>query len=69
MSEEAVTHPPSTIYTTGGGGSRRRVGGVGVFGQIPEGVFMDQFETPANFNAHFHGTGPEVRVMGLSCGG
>jgi len=25
-----------------------------------EAVFMDQFETMANFHAHYHGTGPEI---------
>jgi hypothetical protein len=33
--------------------------------QTPGGVFMDQFECVANFNAHYHGTGPEVRPHGL----
>jgi len=31
--------------------------------QIPGGVFMDQFETPANFNAHYQVTGPEVKSI------
>lgn len=26
----------------------------------PRGFFADQFENPANFSAHFEGTGPEI---------
>lgn len=32
----------------------------------PGAVFADQFENPANFNAHYHGTGPELWAQ---CGG
>lgn len=32
----------------------------------PRGFFADQFETPSNFSAHYHGTGPEIWAQ---CGG
>lgn len=28
--------------------------------QKPRGFFADQFENESNFQAHFHGTGPEI---------
>lgn len=31
-------------------------------GQIEGAVYMEQFESQANFNAHYHSTGPEVRT-------